>query len=351
MFSEFTSGENNTAESIQIRTNRKKHVVVTVELLRKIRKQFDKNQTAKLIAEEEEISLALVYNIISKIASGASDQEILDKKRGRPKKDLTIIKNEISRMLLQDNSFVQSEIASELRKKNITISQSSISRILKDMNYTRKRLVKIPIERNCSTILTKRQEYARTIEYLPNENLVFLDETGCNLHITRNYGYSPLNTKAYKVVRGNRGQNISCMVAIKNTGVISFDIRDGSFDGDSFIQYINEKLSDHFMNNPNDILIMDNCRFHHRKDVIELLERKRIGFMFLPPYSPQLNPIEEYFSFFKASLASMENSFVSRIELKQRIIDVITSSRISFNGWFAHMRKYLEIALSRQEFI
>jgi hypothetical protein len=53
------------------------------------------------------------------------------------------------------------------------------------------------------------------ISFVPVENLVYLDETGVNLHQSKNYGYSPINEKAYKIVNGNRGQNISCMVVIK----------------------------------------------------------------------------------------------------------------------------------------
>lgn len=160
-----------------------------------------------------------------------------------------------------------------------------------------------------------------------------------------------MNAKAYKFVRANRGQNISCMVTIKNTGIIAFEIKDGLYDEDSFLQYINEKLSLHFINNPSDILIMDNCRFHYRRDVIELLQRKNISYLFLPPYSPQLNPIEEYFSYFKATLSLIENTSNTRVELKERITNILSNSRISFSGWFVHMRRYIEIALSRQEFI
>lgn len=330
---------------------RKIHASVNTDMIKRVRKHLEKEYTAKKIAEEEDISVCTAYRLIDKIARNLTDAEILGQKKGRPKNDVANIKREISRILLQDNSFIQRELSEELQRLDITKSQSTISRLLKDMNFSRKRLVKVPMERNSVAALNNRQDYARRVQFISDENLVFLDETGLNLHQTRNYGYSPKNTKAYKVVKGNRGKNISCMVAINNRGVIAFDTRDGAYDGNSFIEFINRKLCEHFENNLQDILIMDNCRFHHKRDVIELLRVKNINHMFLPPYSPQLNPIEEYFSHFKSRLVSIHPQPSSRDELKIRILDILNKPTVTFNGWFVDMRRYIEKALARHEFI
>ncbi|PVU90613.1 hypothetical protein BB561_004807, partial [Smittium simulii] len=61
----------------------------------------------------------------------------------------------------------------------------------------------------------------------------------------------------------------------------------------------------YFEKNPNAVLIMDNCRFHHRLDVKRVLIKKRIDFKFLTPYSPQLNSIEEVFGAIKARYIDM----------------------------------------------
>jgi hypothetical protein len=179
-------------------------------------------------------------------------------------------------------------------------SQSSISRIIKQMNYTRKRLVKVPEERNTLKTIDLRQEYCNVINNIGDNNLVFLDETGVNLHHSRNYGYSPKNAKAVKVFKGNRGRNVSCLVAIKNTRIIAFELKEGAFNGEYFVEFIRNKLKFHFELNPYDILVMDNCSFHYKQSVINEFLINNITIRFLPPYSPQLNPIEEYFSHFKA---------------------------------------------------
>ena len=65
-------------------------------------------------------------------------------------------------------------------------SQSFVSRILNKMNITRKRLTKIPIERNSIRILDSRQSYARDVINYTNEKFLYLDETGFNLHTSTN---------------------------------------------------------------------------------------------------------------------------------------------------------------------
>jgi len=320
-------------------------------MLQRIRKHVALSScSVKQIADYEDISLQTSYKIYNKICDGLKDEEIINK-TGRPKTEKLAIQNQVSQILLRDSSFTQSEISAALHETGTVLSQSTVSRILKDMGYTRKRLVIIPEERNAPKNIDARQIYAREIQFVADTNLVFLDETGMNLHQTRNYGYAPKNMKAYKVVKANRGTNISCMVAIKKTGVLDYTIKDGAFCGNSFISFIQEKLVQHFQNNPNDILIMDNCRFHHRKDVIDLLTTNNILHRFLPPYSPQLNPIEEYFSTLKSDLASIHPSTKDRNELKSRINAKLNNERRNFNGWFTHMRTYVEKALARQEFI
>jgi len=96
---------------------------------------------------------------------------------------------------------------------------------------------------------------------------------------------------------------------------------------------------------------MDKCSFHHRKDVIALLKMKKINHRFLPPFSPQLNPIEEYFSHFKAVLSLIRPVPKNREELMKRIKNILDNERMNFNGWFINMGRYLEKALAQQDFI
>jgi transposase len=95
---------------------------------------------------------------------------------------------------------------------------------------------------------------------------------------------------------------------------------------------------------------MDNCAFHHRRDVIGLLDFLTISHQFLPPYSPQLNPIEEYFSCSKSKFSSLRPAPSTSIQLREKIEMAIANVNVEFGGWFRHMRVWLEKGLSRQVF-
>ena len=136
------------------------------------------------------------------------------------------------------------------------------------------------------------------------------------------------------------------MVAIKISEIIGFKVKDGPFDGNVFTQFISEILITHFLMHPN-----DNCRFHKRSDIINLFNQHSINHRFLPPYSPQVSPIEEYFSYFKSGLNSRENIIRKRNDNKLKILEILSEEFADFSGWFRNMRRYVKKALSRRYFI
>jgi len=150
-------------------------------------------------------------------------------------------------------------------------------------------------------------------------------------------------------VPANRGKTVSLMAAINITGVVAFEIKEGSYNGNSFVDFINNNFKTYFERNPKHILVMDNCAFHHRIDVIELLTALGILYQFLPPYSPQLNPIEEYFSSVKSNYTSIRPPANNISELEQNLTSVM-STTTSFYGFFAHMRTWIDRGIARIEF-
>ena len=93
------------------------------------------------------------------------------------------------------------------------------------------------------------------------------------------------------------------MCGINIDGVIGHKI---TYNGDEFKVFIETNLIEYFQSHRDSILIMDNCKFHHRQDVIRLLNEQRINYRFLPAYCPQLNPIEEFFGVLKANYNALD---------------------------------------------
>jgi transposase len=252
------------------------------------------------------------------------------------------LKENLGSVLCRDACATLSALKDDSIALNCISSKSVISRHIKNINYTRKRLSIVPQERNAERTLDNRQIYAREVDNISDGNLIFLDETGFNLHLTKNYGYSPVNSKCYITVPGNKNTNISLLLAIKINGVVGYQIKEGGFNGDDLINFFRNKLLVHFNNFRNDILVMDNCRFHHRHDVKEYLIENRINFLYLPAYSPQLNPIEEYFSHLKAKYTSISPRPRVKREIVETVTRLVEEENIDFGGWFRNMRRWLE---------
>jgi transposase len=98
-------------------------------------------------------------------------------------------------------------------------SKPTVCRIVKKCGYTNKTLTLVPINRNSVQNKILRAQYARTIDNLFDDRLVFLDETGFNLHLTNNRGYSMKNSKCYINVLSSKGTNVSLMCAITLNGL------------------------------------------------------------------------------------------------------------------------------------
>jgi transposase len=180
-----------------------------------------------------------------------------------------------------------------------------------------------------------------------NHRLIFLDESGFNLHTSNNYGYSPKNIDAVRLMPVNRGKNVSLISILTNTGIKAFRLLEGSFNSDLFSDFLEYAWSiNSFISG--DIVIMDNARFHHSSNIKLWFQEKGVILRYLPPYTPQLNPIEEVFSTIKNRLHKTRPMGRTSAELIANITNVINNingdNEINFDSYYEHMREYLDKA-------
>ena len=199
----------------------------------------------------------------------------------------------IENFLIGDNSLTQKAIIEKLEVNGQRVSQSKASKLIKEMGYRRKRLTKVP-GRNTKKNLDERKAYAISISNIQEESLVFIDDTGFNLHTSLNYGYSPTNQRAFRISPSNRGRNMGVLAAITARGVVVFQIIDGSFNSEKFGIFLREHLAPALLRVEN-TLVMDNVRIQKTVEVLQIIASCGLNLQFLPSYSPQLNPIEQYF--------------------------------------------------------
>lgn len=167
----------------------------------------------------------------------------------------------------------------------------------------------------------------------PVERCYFLDESGVNLAMTTTYALAPKGERALGKKPAKKEENMTVIGAIGYDGFMSPLCLDGASDGSIFLTYLKEELIPKL--SQGDILFMDNVSFHKVEGIEEVLKEKGIILEYLPPYSPDLNPIEECWSKIKAILRKFGAR--TKEELYQALnyaLDAITLTDIQ--GWFGH---------------
>lgn len=121
--------------------------------------------------------------------------------------------------------------------------------------------------------------------------------------MTRHFARSPHGTRARASAPINVGPNVSIAAAIRlEVGIIAAMSVEGAFDGEAFLTFVKEILAPALQ--PGDHVVMDNLGAHRMAGVINAVEAVGANVLFLPPYSPDLNPIEQFWSTFKEWLRS-----------------------------------------------
>lgn len=134
----------------------------------------------------------------------------------------------------------------------------------------------------------------------PTGDLVFIDETGANTKMIRRYGWGPKSDRVVSDVPHGHWKTTTFVAALRATGFTAPMVSDGPMNGELFLAYVEQLLVPTLK--PNDIVVMDNLSSHKRFGVREAIEATGATLMYLPPYSPDLNPIELAFSKLKTLL-------------------------------------------------
>jgi transposase len=132
------------------------------------------------------------------------------------------------------------------------------------------------------------------------ERLVFLDETAAKTNMTRTHGYAPRGQRLIDAVPYRRWQTTTFMGALRSEGFIAPLVVDGAMTGELFSAYVEQVLIPELRQG--DVVIMDNLSCHKGTAVRAALEAAGIKVLYLPPYSPEYNPIEMAFSKLKRLL-------------------------------------------------
>ena len=145
-----------------------------------------------------------------------------------------------------------------------------------------------------------RRRWIREQELLDSARLVFIDETSVNTNMTRAYARGPRGERAIGRVPFGAWTTLTFVAALRRDGMTAPMMIKGAMNGDAFVAYVEQCLVPTLKRG--DIVVMDNVATHRVVGVREAIEAAGATLRYLPPYSPDLNPIELSFSAFKAFL-------------------------------------------------
>lgn len=183
-----------------------------------------------------------------------------------------------------------------------------------------------------------RVEYWQTVAAVKLSDLVFVDEAGVNLAMTRRYARSLRGTRAYGDRPDGRGKNVTMIGGVSLQGVVAALTFQGGTDSLAFQTYITEVLVPNLW--PGACVVMDNFSSHKVTGVKEAIEAVGARLIYLPPYSPDFNPIENCWSKVKEYLRSIAAR--SYEALDQAITEAFNAVTIKdMIGWFTHCCYYV----------
>jgi transposase len=162
--------------------------------------------------------------------------------------------------------------------------------------------VLIASERDRPDVAERREELRREQLHLNPERLVLIDETWAKTNMTRPRGRSLRGQRLLASVPHGHWKTTTFLAALRTTGLTAPLVVDGAINGELFLGWVIHHLVPTLQ--PGDIVVMDNLGAHKVAGVCEAITAAGARLIYLPPYSPDLNPIELVFSKFKWLLKS-----------------------------------------------
>jgi len=213
--------------------------------------------------------------------------------------------------------------------ENVQVSETLLSRFFRHLGWTRKKKTIGAAERNEA----EREAFRAVMKTLPVEQVVVLDEIGTRIGMIPLYARAPRGCRAYDHAIHNYGRNVTLLASLTVDGMHAAMAIEGAVDEAAFEAYVREVLIPTL--HPGQIVILDNLSSRKSDIAMGLLVRAGCRVLFLPAYSPDMSPIEEAFSKFKAFLRRCRCQTIPALtKAIAQGLDKITAE--DAKGWFAH---------------
>ena len=225
----------------------------------------------------------------------------------------------------------------ELRQRlGVSCSLMTLSRALRKLRLPRKKKIPRSQEQDRPDVQEQRQEFCAKLAGVDPRRLVFVDESGANTAMTRRYGRAPVGQRVYTNTPG-RWESITLTCGLRLSGVTAPLAFRGATNTDIFETYVQDVLVPELK--PGDVVIWDNLKPHKSEEAIEAIEATGARVEPLPPWSPDLSPIEEMVSKVKGTMRSAAARTTHAVYWAfASALDQVTLNDIA--GWFQSRAAY-----------
>lgn len=267
-------------------------------------------------------------------------------KAGRPRNITPLMLEALCDHLLEKPDLYLHEMELFLLDEfDASIPKSTISDALHRKGWSKKTARRRAKERNADL----RDDYCHLISEFRSYHLIYVDESGCDKRIGfRRTGWSPYGTTPNQVSKFHRDQRYQILPAYAQDGVLHFRIFQGSTDASFFEDFI-EELLQHCGKypEPNSVIVMDNASFHRSEKIGQMCLDKGVKLVYLPPYSPDLNPVEEFFAELKAFIRRHWHSYDENPDQEfdhflEWCVEKVGAKRQSARGHFRNAGLHIE---------
>jgi transposase len=191
----------------------------------------------------------------------------------------------------------------------------------------------VPAEQQRENVVEARRQWSAEQLKLDPDRVVFIDETWAKTNMSRTYGRSQRGSPLAEAVPYGRWQTTTFLGALRSTGFVAPLCVDGAINRELFQAWVQQHLVK--VLRPGDVVVMDNLSSHKGAGITAAIEAVGATVRYLPPYSPDLNPIELAFSKFKKLLRDGAARTVDKLwQLCGNVLDLFTESEC--RNYFQH---------------
>ena len=298
--------------------------------------------TFRRVAKNLNVATGTVYNVFHRfVQTGDVDPTKPDRTCSRKlssSEELILVG-----LILDNPSLYLGEICQKIADiTGIQLSPSTVCKVLHKHGLTRKKIQQVALQRSAIT----RAKFMADMQFFNTSQIVWLDETGCDRqdHI-RKYGYSLRGERPVYHRYLHRGTRVSAITAMCTDGILATEAFRGTLNGRKFIDFLRGSLIPEMLpfdgSSARSVLVLDNCSVHHVGSALELLRQAGILVIFLPPYSSDLNPVEELFSAVKYYLKDHDEILQAMSDPRPLIISAFEYVSVEqCLAWISHSGVY-----------